>query len=68
MKRVQGSTYNARHREEGSAIALELNLWASRVEAEVLHCWPEFCSMKMKTGYTFKVAVKIKYDEGKYLA
>lgn len=24
--------------------------------------------MKMKTGYILKVAVKIKYDEGKYLA
>ena len=35
MKRVQGSSYNASHREKGGAIALELNLWASQAEAEV---------------------------------
>lgn len=44
MKRVQGSTYNARHREKGGAIALELNLWASQAEAEVYTVGLNFAS------------------------
>lgn len=58
MKTVRGSTYNARHREEGGAIALELNLWASQVEAEVSTVGLNFAPCK------WKQVVLLKGDAG----